>query len=137
MTATTGTACGYGPCAQPVERAATGRPARYCGPACRQAAHRERVRQAEATVARAAALASAEATARRAFPRIGDFAANVEEWAGEVYRAAADDETSRGGVVAAIAELHRHVALLERVALEYRDAADLAAALAEADAAAT
>jgi hypothetical protein len=34
--------------------------------------------------------------------------------------------------VAAIAELHRHVALLERVALEYRDAADLAAALAKA-----
>jgi hypothetical protein len=40
--------CGNPGCGRPVERQLTGRPAEYCGPTCRQAARRKRVR-AEAT----------------------------------------------------------------------------------------
>jgi hypothetical protein len=47
--------CGGPACSRPVARAATGRPARYCSPGCRQAAYRERVRQADAERARAEA----------------------------------------------------------------------------------
>jgi len=35
-------------CGRPIERQATGRPARYCSGSWRQAVHRERVRLAEA-----------------------------------------------------------------------------------------
>jgi hypothetical protein len=35
-------------CGRPIERQATGRPARYCSGSCRQAARRERLRLAEA-----------------------------------------------------------------------------------------
>jgi hypothetical protein len=40
--------CANPACGRPVERRPTGRPAAYCGPACRQAARRERLRLAEA-----------------------------------------------------------------------------------------
>ena len=40
--------CGNPACGRPIERQATGRPARYCSGSCRQAVHRERVRLAEA-----------------------------------------------------------------------------------------
>ena len=36
--------CGNPGCGRPVERQPTGRPAEYCGPTCRQAARRKRVR---------------------------------------------------------------------------------------------
>ncbi len=42
------TRCANLACARAFEPSAVGRPARYCSPACRQAAHRERVRIAEA-----------------------------------------------------------------------------------------
>lgn len=42
------TSCANLACARAFEPSATGRPARYCTPACRQAAHRERVRIAKA-----------------------------------------------------------------------------------------
>jgi hypothetical protein len=40
--------CGNPACGRPVERQATGRPACYCSGSCRQAAHRERIRLADA-----------------------------------------------------------------------------------------
>jgi hypothetical protein len=40
--------CGNPACGRPIERKATGRPARYCSASCRQSAHRERVRLAGA-----------------------------------------------------------------------------------------
>jgi hypothetical protein len=40
--------CANPACGRPIERRPTGRPAAYCGPACRQAARRERVRLAGA-----------------------------------------------------------------------------------------
>ena len=40
--------CGNPACGRPIERQATGRPARYCSGSCRQAARRERLRLAEA-----------------------------------------------------------------------------------------
>ncbi len=46
-------------CGRPLARAATGRPARYCGDNCRQAAHRAKARAAEEAAARAARLAEA------------------------------------------------------------------------------
>ena len=45
--------CGNPACGRPIERQATGRPARYCSGSCRQAVHRERVRLAEAERQRA------------------------------------------------------------------------------------
>lgn len=40
--------CANPACGRPIERRPAGRPAVYCGPACRQAARRERLRLAEA-----------------------------------------------------------------------------------------
>jgi hypothetical protein len=40
--------CGNPTCGRPIERQATGRPARYCSGSCRQAVYRERARLAEA-----------------------------------------------------------------------------------------
>ena len=48
--------CGNPACGRPIERQATGRPARYCSGSCRQAARRERVRLAEAERQRAERL---------------------------------------------------------------------------------
>jgi hypothetical protein len=45
--------CANPACGRPIERRPTGRPAAYCGPACRQAARRERLRPAEAERQRA------------------------------------------------------------------------------------
>jgi hypothetical protein len=48
--------CGNPACGRPIERQATGRPARYCSGSCRQAVHRERLRPAEAERQRAEPL---------------------------------------------------------------------------------
>jgi hypothetical protein len=48
--------CGNPACGRPIERQATGRPARYCSGSCRQAARRERLRLAEAERPRAERL---------------------------------------------------------------------------------
>ena len=48
--------CANPACERPIERRPTGRPAVYCGPACRQAARRERLRLAEAERQRAEGL---------------------------------------------------------------------------------
>ena len=52
-------------CARPLNRPATGRPAKYCGDNCRQAAHREQVRAAQAERDRAGQLAAAKAATAR------------------------------------------------------------------------
>jgi hypothetical protein len=48
--------CGNPACGRPIDRQATGRPARYCSGSCRQAARRERLRLAEAERRRAERL---------------------------------------------------------------------------------
>jgi hypothetical protein len=48
--------CGNPACGRPIERQATGRPARYCSGSCRQAARRERLRLADAERQRAERL---------------------------------------------------------------------------------
>jgi hypothetical protein len=48
--------CGNPACGRPIERQATGRPARYCSGSCRQAVHRERLRLADAERQRAERL---------------------------------------------------------------------------------
>ena len=48
--------CGNPACGRPIERQATGRPARYCSGSCRQIVHRERVRLADAKRQRAERL---------------------------------------------------------------------------------
>ena len=53
--------CGNPACGRPIERQATGRPARYCSGSCRQAVHRERVRLAEAERQRAERLGAGPA----------------------------------------------------------------------------
>jgi hypothetical protein len=126
--------CAGPSCSRPLEPAATGRPGRYCSAACRQAAHRGRIRQAEEAAARAAWLADANARARRARPMIGECRADAAEWLAEVAGSAADPQIGRPALVAALAELHHHVARLERAALAYKDAtSDAAAAIAAHD----
>lgn len=116
-------------CSRLLERAGTGRPGRYCSAACRQAAHRDR--QAAEAAARTARLADARARARQARPLIGECRADAAGWLAEVAGSAADPGIGRAGLVAALGELHRHVARLERAALAYKDAtADAAAAAA-------
>jgi hypothetical protein len=50
--------CANPACGRPIERRPTGRPAAYCGPACRQAARRERLRLAKADRQRAEQLSA-------------------------------------------------------------------------------
>jgi len=57
--------CGNPACGRPIERQATGRPARYCSGSCRQTAHRERVRLAEAQRQRAERLGADRAVPDR------------------------------------------------------------------------
>ena len=68
-------------CGRPLARAATGRPARYCGDNCRQVAHRAKVRAAKEAAAREARLAEATAATARLRPPLeeagfGDVAGN-------------------------------------------------------------
>jgi hypothetical protein len=129
MTATTETRCTWRSCGQPVKRAGTGRPPRYCSATCRQAAHRERVRQAEAAAARAARLASARAAAARALPLARKATGQLAEQARVVFLAAADDQAGRAGLSAALRGLDRRAARLRQCGEEYRNAADEVAAL--------
>src|SRR5581483_3674117 len=62
VSGTPGRRCANPACDRLVSQAATGRPARYCCPACRQAGHRVRLRLAAEAAQRAARLADARAT---------------------------------------------------------------------------
>jgi hypothetical protein len=59
--------CGNPACGRPIERQATGRPARYCSASCRQAARRERLRLADAERQRVERL-GAEPTVAGLYP---------------------------------------------------------------------
>jgi predicted ATPase with chaperone activity len=122
------TRCAGPLCLRDVEPRATGRPARYCSATCRQAAHRDRVRQAEAAADIARRLESARAAAAVAFPQIDMYAGHAEMSAREVAGLAAAG-ADRAALAAALGELHRAASALERVTRDYRAAADLAAAL--------
>lgn len=113
-------------CGLPLTRAATGRPARYCGDNCRQAAHREKARAAETTAARAAQLHQARATLDRLWRplEVAGFR-DVGEHAALVVSCAADLDRPRGELDQAITGLHQAVAHLAGIARQYRAAADL------------
>lgn len=131
MTVTTAAAaCGYAPCSRPVERAATGLLLRYCSPNCRQAAHRERVRQAEEEARRRAELAAAKAAVVRLWPQVEVAALDVSETADAVLAYAAhEDPEDRGALLFKLAELRAHVDRLAELALAFRGAEDRQAEL--------
>ena len=113
-------------CGRPLARAATGRPARYCGDNCRQAAHRAKARAAEEAAARAARLAEAKATTARLWRPLEEAGfRDVAEHAALVLSSAADPARPRCELDQAVAELHHAAANLASLARQYRDAADL------------
>jgi hypothetical protein len=119
-------------CGQPLARAATGRRPRYCGPNCRQAARRARVRAGEEAAARAAQLAAARATAARLWrPLEAAGLRDVADLAALVFSCAADLERPRADLHDAIGRLDQAAAGLARMAREYRDASELARRLAD------
>src|ERR1017187_235482 len=93
-------------CGRTVQRPATGRPGRYCSGACRQSAHRARVRQREQSARRAAELAGARATADE-----------IRTVAADVVHYARDRQRPAGELAAKLAELRASFTLLERLAL--------------------
>ena len=107
--------------------AATGRPTRYCGPNCRQAARRNRVRRAKAERLRALQLAEAAAIAARAWR-------HLEEDAGEVAAAvvAAAAGTSRQDLAATLAGFREAARRVEDLAVAYFDATSRACRLGAA-----
>ncbi len=124
MTSTTGPQCAGPLCSRPVERRATGRPGRYCSPACRQRAYRERVARAEGIVRQAAELDAAKAETARLWPQVEVAALDVSETADAVLSyAAVEDQEDRGALEWKLRELHAHVARLEDLALGFRRAA--------------
>jgi very-short-patch-repair endonuclease len=89
-----------------VPKAATGRPARYCSAACRQAAHRERVGRAAAEARRAAELAAVRATVD-----------NVRAAAAGTLRQALSG--SRDALILQLAELRAQADELRRQAISF------------------
>lgn len=131
MTGTAAQRCEYRPCSRVIERAATGRPPRYCSANCRQAAHRERVRQAEDAERRAAELADARVTAARLWPLLEEASNDVAETASAVLSYAAhEDPEDRGALEFKLGELRAGAGELERLARGYRLAEERAAELA-------
>ena len=119
-------------CGRHLARAATGRPARYCGDNCRQAARRAKVRAAEEVAARAARLAEARATTDRLWrPLEAAGFRDVGEHAALVVSCAADPDLPRRELDQAITGLHQAAAHLAGIARQYRDAADTARELTD------
>jgi hypothetical protein len=121
-------------CNRPLTRLGTGRPPKYCGPNCRQAAKRARDRAAEAERQRALRLAEAKATAARTWRPLEEISREAEELAAAVLAYAAGGD--RRDLTAKLAELHGAVGQLERLAMTYFDAAELAGQLQAAQGAA-
>ena len=114
-------------CRRPLSRAGTGRPGRYCGANCRQAAHRARVRAEEEAAARAARLAEAKAAAgRQRRPREVAGSRTVPGLAALVLAAAADPGRPRAEMDQAVDGMLTAARRLAALAREYRSAADLA-----------
>jgi hypothetical protein len=132
MDDTVTTRCAALGCGRAVTRAATGRPARYCGDNCRQAARRARVRAEEEAAARAARHAEARATtARLQRPLEAAGFRDVAEHAALVAACATDPVRPRRDLDQAISSLHQAAAVLAGLARQYREASDIAAELAE------
>jgi hypothetical protein len=119
-----------GRCGKPLEQLGRGRPRLYCSDTCRKGAQRDRQRPAIAERKRAAGLATARATAARAWGPLEETAHETEELAAAVLSCAAGDD--RGDLDTKIGELRAAVNELARLAAGYFDAAQLAAHL-EAD----
>ena len=118
-------------CARPLNRPATGRPATYCGDNCRQAAHREKVRAAQAEQDRADQLAAAKAAMARLWRPLEKAGfRDVAEHAALVLSCATDPDRPRRELDQALAGLHHAAANLASLARQYREAADLARDLA-------
>jgi hypothetical protein len=113
-------------CGRPLPRAATGRPARYCGPNCRQAARRAKVRAEEEAAERAARLAQAKSTAARLWRPMETARFGVAELAALVFDCAADDDRPRAELDRAADDMLTAARELARLARQYRDAAGLA-----------
>jgi hypothetical protein len=113
-------------CGRPLARAATGRPARYCGDNCRQAAHREKVRAAQAEQERAGRLAAAKAATARLWRPLEEAGFHdVADHAALVVSCATDPARPRRELVQAVADLHHAATHLASLARQYREAADL------------
>ncbi len=113
-------------CGRPLNRPATGRPARYCGGNCRQAAHREKVRAAQAERERAERIAAAKATTARLWRPLEEAGFHdVADHAALVVSCATDPDRPRREFDQALADLHHAAANLASIAGQVRDAADL------------
>jgi hypothetical protein len=113
-------------CGRPLNRPATGRPAKYCGDNCRQAAHREKVRAAQAERERAGQLAAAKATTARLWRPLEEAGFHdVADHAALVVSCAADPDRPRREFDQALAGLHHATAILASIAGQVRDAVDL------------
>jgi len=113
-------------CGRPLNRPATGRPAKYCGDNCRQAAHREKVRAAQAERERAERLAAAKAATARLWRPLEEAGFHdVADHAALVMSCAADLDRPRREFDQALADLHHVTANLASLARQYREAADL------------
>ncbi len=113
-------------CTRPLNRPATGRPAKYCGGNCRQAAHREQVRVAQAERDRADQLAAAKAATARLWRPLEEAGFHdVAERAALVLSCAIDPGRPRRELDQALAGLHHAAANLASLARQYREAADL------------
>ncbi|MFI5068135.1 MAG: hypothetical protein ACHP9Z_29715 [Streptosporangiales bacterium] len=122
--------CAAPHCSRPVPRSTTGRPGRYCSPACRQAAYRERARQAAVGQARAAQLADAKATAARLWRPLEQCGfSDLPELAAAVVAYAGDPDETRAGLAKVLTRLQETAERLAGLALGYRDATDTAARL--------
>jgi hypothetical protein len=90
-TTTTGSCAGPG-CGRPLPSRGTGRPGRYCGANCRQAARRARIRAEEAEQLRRTQLAEAKDTATQAGRLLAQEARAAGALAAAVAAAAAGDD---------------------------------------------
>ena len=118
-------------CGRPLNRPATGRPARYCGGNCRQAAHREKVRAAQAERDRADQLAAAKAATARLWRPLEEAGFHdVADHAALVVSCATDPARPRRELDQAVADLQLGVANLASIARQFREAADLTRELA-------
>jgi hypothetical protein len=124
MTDTGRPPCANPACARPLMQRATGRPGRYCSASCRQAAYRDRLRQADRAARDAQRLVDARADMARLWPQLETASLDAAETAAAVLSyVAIEDEAD---LEWKLRELRREIDRLERLALAYRRAAELA-----------
>jgi hypothetical protein len=117
-------------CSRPLVPRSTGRPGRYCSATCRQGAYRDRARRAEQERRRAGDLADARRAVALLWPRVEAAGLDVGEIAERVVSYAAEERPEdRGALVLQLGELRRVTDRLERLALDFRRADELAEAL--------